>query len=93
LPLDALRIGHLDGDLLDPRLAWAQFRGITATGAVLVRPDRVVCWRSTGAAAHSEGTLAEALGQVLGRRVRARGAYATGRHARRTTHRTLHERV
>jgi 2,4-dichlorophenol 6-monooxygenase len=67
LPLDALRIGHLDGDLLDPRLAWAQFRGITATGALLVRPDRVVCWRSKGAVAHPEGTLAEALGQVLGR--------------------------
>jgi 2,4-dichlorophenol 6-monooxygenase len=70
LPLDALRIGHLDGDLFDPRLTWAQFRGISATGAVLVRPDRVVCWRSAAAAANPRGSLAEALGQVLARTLR-----------------------
>ena len=46
LPIDALRIGHIDGDLFDP-LAWTQFRGISAK-AVLVRPDRVVCWRHAG---------------------------------------------
>jgi len=72
LPIDALRIGHLDGDLFDPRLAWAQFRGITAKGAVLVRPDRVVCWRSAGASDNSAATLAEALGTVLGRTLRTR---------------------
>jgi 2,4-dichlorophenol 6-monooxygenase len=72
LPIDALRIGHLDGDLFDPRLAWAQFRGITAKGAVLVRPDRVVCWRSAGASEDSAATLAEALGTVLGRTLRTR---------------------
>ena len=62
LPVDAVRIGHIDGDLFDPRLAWAQFRGITARGAVLVRPDRVLGWRSAVAAANAAGTLAEALG-------------------------------
>jgi 2,4-dichlorophenol 6-monooxygenase len=67
LLVDALRIGHIDGDLFDTRLAWAQFRGITTHGAVLVRPDRVVCWRSAGAATSPEQTLAEALGAVLGR--------------------------
>ncbi|HMD62211.1 MAG TPA: FAD-dependent monooxygenase, partial [Opitutaceae bacterium] len=70
LPVDALRIGHIDGDLFDPRLAWAQFRGITTRGAVLVRPDRVVCWRSAGAAANPAATLAEALGKVLGHKLR-----------------------
>ncbi len=70
LPLDAVRIGHLDGDLFDPRLAWAQFRGITAKGAVLVRPDRVVAWRSAGSPASAAATLAEALGKVLGRTLR-----------------------
>ncbi|MBB5537554.1 hypothetical protein [Rhizobium giardinii] len=49
LPIDTVRIGHIDGDLFDPRLAWAQFRGISEKGAVLVRPDRVVCWRHVGA--------------------------------------------
>lgn len=70
LPLDAVRIGHIDGDLFDPRLAWAQFRGISTKGAVLVRPDRVVGWRSAGAAASPAATLAEALGAILGREVR-----------------------
>src|SRR5208282_1922314 len=32
LSVDAVRIGHIDGDLFDPRLAWAQFRGITEKG-------------------------------------------------------------
>jgi 2,4-dichlorophenol 6-monooxygenase len=71
LPIDAVRIGHIDGDLFDPRLAWAQFRGITEKGAVLVRPDRVVCWRSAGAADNAATTLADALGKVLGRKLRA----------------------
>jgi 2,4-dichlorophenol 6-monooxygenase len=72
LPVDALRIGHIDGDLFDPRLAWAQFRGITAKGAVLVRPDRVVCWRSAAASEDAAATLADVLGTVLGRTLRAR---------------------
>ena len=71
LPIDAVRIGHIDGDLFDPRLAWAQFRGITEKGAVLVRPDRVVCWRSAGAAENAAMTLADALGKILGRTLRA----------------------
>ncbi len=70
LPLEALRIGHIDGDLLDPRLAWAQFRGITTKGAVLVRPDRVVCWRSAGASQDPTAALAEVFGKVLGRTLR-----------------------
>lgn len=70
LPIDAMRIGHLDGDLFDPRLAWSQFRGITTKGAVLVRPDRVVCWRIAGAPDDAAATLAEALGKVLGRTLR-----------------------
>ncbi|PXF32335.1 FAD-binding monooxygenase [Pokkaliibacter plantistimulans] len=71
LPVDVLRIGHIDGDLFDTRLAWAQFRGISAKGAVLVRPDRVVCWRSTDGSSNATGALAEALGKVLGRALQA----------------------
>ncbi len=70
LPVDAVRIGHLDGDLFDTRLAWAQFRGITPKGAVLVRPDRVVAWRYAGASAEPVSHLATALGKVLGRTLR-----------------------
>ena len=70
LPIDALRIGHIDGDLYDTRLAWTQFRGISAKGAVLVRPDRVICWRSAGPSEIPAATLGEALGSVLGRGLR-----------------------
>jgi 2,4-dichlorophenol 6-monooxygenase len=66
LPIDTVRIGHIDGDLFDPRLAWAQFRGIAETGAVLVRPDRVVCWRHVGASRDPLAALSGALGAVLG---------------------------
>src|SRR5947209_5779699 len=47
-PLDAVRIGHLDGDLRDPRCTWARDRGITPEGALLIRPARFVAWRSIG---------------------------------------------
>lgn len=69
LPIDALRIGHIDGDLFDTRLAWAQFRQISSEGAVLVRPDRVVCWRSPGSSDKAAVSLANALGQIIGRKL------------------------
>lgn len=71
LPIDAMRIGHLEGDAFDPQLAWAQFRGISEFGAVLVRPDRVVAWRSAGRVDDPAATLAAALSQILGRAVPA----------------------
>jgi 2,4-dichlorophenol 6-monooxygenase len=69
VPIDVVRIGHIDGDLFDPRLAWAQFRGISEKGAVLVRPDRVVCWRHAGASENPAAALSDALGTVLGRKL------------------------
>jgi 2,4-dichlorophenol 6-monooxygenase len=69
IPLDALRIGELDGDLFDPRLAWQQYRGIERDGAVLVRPDRFIGWRSLRAAADPAHELANALQSILGRKV------------------------
>jgi 2,4-dichlorophenol 6-monooxygenase len=69
LPLDAVRIGHVDGDWFDPRCTWLRRRGIEADGAIIVRPDRFVAWRSLGAAAHPGRELAAALGAVLARRL------------------------
>jgi 2,4-dichlorophenol 6-monooxygenase len=69
IPLDTVRIGHVDGDLFDPRLAWLQYRGIQRDGAVLVRPDRFIGWRSIGAAADPAALLAGALQRILGRKV------------------------
>jgi 2,4-dichlorophenol 6-monooxygenase len=67
-PVDALRIGHLDGDLFDPRCMWLRQRGISSEGAVLVRPDRFVAWRSLGAADDPSGQLTTALETILAQR-------------------------
>jgi 2,4-dichlorophenol 6-monooxygenase len=65
LPVDALRIGHLDGDLYDPRCAWARHRQIHSDGAILVRPDRFIAWRAPTAAEDPLGELAGAFSQIL----------------------------
>jgi 2,4-dichlorophenol 6-monooxygenase len=67
LPLDAVRIGHATGDYRDPRCAWLVRREVGPRGAVLVRPDRFVAWRSRGEAADPPGELTSVLGRVLSR--------------------------
>lgn len=67
LPLDAVRIGHLVGEYRDPRCSWLRRREIGPRGAVLVRPDRFIAWRSLDAAADPIATLGSALAQLLGR--------------------------
>ena len=69
LPLDAVRIGHLDGDFYDPRCAWLRQRQIHSDGAVLVRPDRFIAWRAPTVAADPLGELAAAFGRILARPV------------------------
>lgn len=64
-PLRAVRIGTLEGDYRDPRCAWLKQRGIGRDGAVLVRPDRYVGWRSLGGSADSVGALRTALEGIL----------------------------
>ncbi len=68
VPLRAVRIGHLDGDYRDPRCGWLRQRGIDRGGAVLVRPDRFIGWRSLGASADPVGELRSALERILCRR-------------------------
>ena len=67
IPLDAVRIGHIDGDLYDPRCAWVRRREIGPEGAILVRPDRFVAWRSLGACEDHAEELANALTRILAR--------------------------
>jgi 2,4-dichlorophenol 6-monooxygenase len=66
-PIDAVRIGHIDGDLYDPRCMWLRYRGIGPTGAVLVRPDRFIGWRALSAPEDARRELLGALSQIVGR--------------------------
>jgi len=65
IPLDTVRIGHASGDYRDPRCMWLRRREISQRGAVLVRPDRFVAWRSIDASTDPLGKLRDALSQVL----------------------------
>ncbi len=67
VPVDAVRIGHTEGDLFDPRCTWLRRREIGPQGAILVRPDRFVAWRNTGSSHDPHGELAGALTQILAR--------------------------
>jgi 2,4-dichlorophenol 6-monooxygenase len=73
VPLDAIRIGHLDGDLFDPRCSWLRHRDLGADGAVLVRPDRFVAWRSLSGTDNPRRTLEDALDQILGQAITDQG--------------------
>jgi len=66
-----VRIGHLDGDLYDPRCRWLRHRQIASDGAVLVRPDRFIAWRHPAGTGDTRPALAAALSQVLARLVDA----------------------
>jgi 2,4-dichlorophenol 6-monooxygenase len=65
-PIDAVRIGHVDGDLYDPRCMWLRYRRISPTGAVLVRPDRFIGWRAMSAPEDAHRELSRALARILG---------------------------
>ncbi|WP_034260566.1 FAD-dependent oxidoreductase [Actinospica robiniae] len=68
VPLDCYRVGPGSGDDLVPEAEdadWAQLHGVAADGAVLVRPDGFVAWRSHGSSAEPGRVLAEALEKVL----------------------------
>lgn len=73
LPLDAVRIGHIDGDLFDPRCTWLRRREFGPDGAILIRPDRFIAWRSMGGGADPAAELSQAIDQVLARRVEVSG--------------------
>ncbi len=62
VPLDVVSIGP-DGDYDDPFGDWARIRGVADDGAVLVRPDQFVAWRSPD----RHGDLAGALRHLLAR--------------------------
>ncbi|GAB2802395.1 hypothetical protein GCM10027073_38390 [Streptomyces chlorus] len=69
VPLDAYRIGTGPAADLTPDdgVDWAQAHGVTGDGAVLVRPDGFVAWRSEGAAADPATVMRKAVTDILAR--------------------------
>jgi 2,4-dichlorophenol 6-monooxygenase len=65
--LVAVRLGHAEGDWNDPRLAFLRVREFGRAGAILVRPDRVIAWRSMGATADPGRELGAAFDRILAR--------------------------
>ena len=63
-PLARLAIGR---DVADASGAWAAALGIADDGALLVRPDQHVAWRSARGAAEPEQVLRDVLSRILGR--------------------------
>ncbi|MGA5493593.1 FAD-dependent oxidoreductase [Streptomyces cinereoruber] len=67
VPLDSYRIGAgPDADLVPEAGAdWAELHGVTEGGAVLVRPDGFVAWRSEGPVEDPETELRTVLATLL----------------------------
>jgi 2,4-dichlorophenol 6-monooxygenase len=67
IALEAVRIGVLSGDYIDVRCAWLKQREIGAQGALLVRPDRYIAWRSLGRVDNPYMELRNVFSQILHR--------------------------
>ncbi|CAL9593437.1 FAD-dependent oxidoreductase [Streptomyces sp. enrichment culture] len=68
VPLKSYRIGATpEADLVpdDEETDWARSHGVSRDGAVLVRPDGFVAWRSPGPAPDPEAMLRQVVGAVL----------------------------
>jgi 2,4-dichlorophenol 6-monooxygenase len=64
IPIDVVTVGA-GGDLDDPAGDWQRQREVSSDGAVLVRPDQHVAWRSTDRPADPVAALREAIATVL----------------------------
>ena len=64
VPVDAFTVGP-NADLGDPEEQWLSTYGVEGDGAVLVRPDGHVAWRSRSAAARSQCELESAFRAML----------------------------
>ncbi|MFE0793544.1 FAD-dependent oxidoreductase [Streptomyces mutabilis] len=68
VPLKSYRVGGTpEADLVqeDDDTDWARAHGVTRGGAVLIRPDGFVAWRSPGPAPHPESMLRQVVRTVL----------------------------
>jgi 2,4-dichlorophenol 6-monooxygenase len=66
VPLEAVVIGP-GRDVTDIYFDWARLREVAEDGALLVRPDKHIGWRSAGLPEDPEGALRAAMVSLLGR--------------------------
>ncbi|MER6563754.1 FAD-dependent monooxygenase [Streptomyces sp. NPDC001027] len=66
VPLDTVVIGP-GREVTDLYYDWAKLREVEESGAILVRPDKHVAWRSMSLADDPEAALRGALAQLLGK--------------------------
>lgn len=69
VPIDVYRVGR-DADVRDVEGGWERLTGLPPDGAILVRPDDFVAWRSDALPASPEPELGHVLRQILDRPVR-----------------------
>ncbi|WP_329042205.1 FAD-dependent monooxygenase [Streptomyces sp. NBC_00178] len=67
IPLRSARVGLGKVDLIDIRLAWKRSRTISAEGALLIRPDGYIAFRSINADDDPLACLTAAFDQILPR--------------------------
>jgi 2,4-dichlorophenol 6-monooxygenase len=65
IPITAGTVGVIGCDYIDVRTAWTRSREISPAGAVLVRPDRYIAFRSMTEVDDPVATLRHALSTVL----------------------------
>lgn len=70
VPIEVVEISD-DAQVRDIDRRWRNLRGVSADGAILVRPDQHVGWRAVGSSAQSEAVLAAALARILQREIAA----------------------
>ncbi|MGW3122762.1 FAD-dependent oxidoreductase [Streptomyces sp. NPDC001107] len=66
IPLETVVIGP-GREVTDLYYDWAKLREVEESGAILVRPDKHVAWRSMSLASDPEAALRGALAQLLGK--------------------------
>lgn len=77
----ALAVYRVGADLIDAETRWQASFGVGDSGAVLLRPDGFIAWRSQGAAHSPVDALAEVLARVLCRTRESMRRRAGGRGA------------
>jgi 2,4-dichlorophenol 6-monooxygenase len=70
VPIEVVEISDVSA-VRDADRRWRHLRGVSADGAVLVRPDQHVGWRSIGRSKEAQATLAAALARILQRDIKA----------------------